>query len=66
MPHFKTITIEPGEEKDIIISFAPAVYRKTKLTQTGRYFDIMHFWTNDPARPYLEIQLFGTGVASVY
>jgi len=63
-PYYSAITIEPGEKKDIIISFAPAVYRKTKLTQTGRYFDIMYFQTNDPARPYLEIQLFGTGAAS--
>lgn len=65
IPFSSVITIAPGEKKDITFSFAPAVFRKTGLTQTGKYFDIVRFYTNDPTKPYLDIELIGEGVIFV-
>lgn len=60
--YFSKVSIPPGTQKEVKISFAPPVYKTTKLTKTGKYVGLERFITNDPKTPYLEIQLTGEGV----
>lgn len=56
------MTIPPGEERALVFSFTPSMFEKSGTTRRGKYKEVFRFITNDPTKPFVEIEVKGEGV----